>query len=224
MKKMNNYENLKKEFYELLNTNISRDGISSLLEYLEKSDFFEAPASTKYHGAYKGGLLEHSINVYYSLIDTLQFYFGKDWEQRYSKETATIVSLFHDLCKIGRYKTELKNVKNMETGRWEEKFVYVYDKDYHNMGHGAKSVMIILDHMYLTEIEKEAIFWHMGAFDLGNYNTVGDLGETYSRNTLAYALHRADMDATYIIENPNFEPIPLETTNTLEEFSNGLIN
>lgn len=206
---MSDYENLKAEFYNIVDANVTRKGISELLKYLEKTDFFEAPASTKYHGAYKGGLLEHSVNVYYSLIDTLQFYFGKDWEQRYSKETATIVSLFHDLCKIGRYTTERRNVKNMDTGCWEEKFVYVYDKEYHNMGHGAKSIMIILDHMYLTEIEKEAIFWHMGAFDLGNYNTASSLCDIFNRNTLAYALHRADSDATFIIENPKFEPIPL---------------
>ena len=203
-------DNLKNEFYEIVNTNIKRDGITQLMEYLETTDFFISPASTKYHGSYKGGLLEHSLNVYYALQDTLQFIYGKDWEKRYNKETVTIVSLFHDLCKIGRYKTGKRNVKNTETGHWEEKIVYEYNPNYHNMGHGAKSVMIIMNHMKLTEIEQESIFWHMGAFDLGNYNPVSAMGDIFSKNTLAYALHSADMDTTYITENKYFEPIPLD--------------
>lgn len=203
-------EELKNEFIDIVKANISRIGINELMQYLDETDFYVSPASTKYHGAYEGGLVEHSINVYYSLIDTLQFFYGPEWEKRYSKETATIVSLFHDVCKIGRYKTDIRNVKNVETGRWEEKIVYVYDTDYRNMGHGAKSVITIMEHMYLEEVEKEAIFWHMGAFDLGNYNTASALCEIFNRNTLAYALHSADSDATFITENPLFEPIPLE--------------
>lgn len=206
-------EDLRKEFIGIVTSNISRPGINELLRYLDETDFYTSPASTKYHGAYEGGLVEHSINVYYALIDTLQFFYGAEWEKRYSKETATIVSLFHDVCKIGRYKTEKRNIKNVETGQWEEKFVYVYNPEYINMGHGAKSVILIMEQMYLEEVEKEAIFWHMGAFDLGNYNTASSLCDIYNRNTLAYALHSADSDATFITENPLFEPIPLEEEN-----------
>ena len=204
---------LHNEFISIVKDNIKRDGIDNLMSFLESTDFFKAPASTRYHGSYAGGLVEHSINVYYALEDTLQFLLGKNWSTRYSKETASIVSLFHDLCKIGRYKTEWKNVKNPETGNWEEKMIYVYNDDYHNMGHGAKSVIILQDYIALTDIEKEAIFWHMGAFDIGDYNTKSDLCKIYNKNTLAYALNRADGDATFIIENEFFEPIPLEENN-----------
>ena len=208
---MANVERLENEFGEIVAENIHREGIDNLMEFLYQSDFFKSPASTKYHGSYEGGLVEHSINVYYSLIDTLQFFYGPDWEERYSKETVAIVSLFHDLCKIGRYKTEKKNVKNPETGQWEEKYVYVYNPDWHNIGHGAKSVIMIMEHMYLTEEEKEAIYWHMGAYDISPYSTLSGLGDTYRRNTLAYALNSADMDATYITENELFDPIPLKS-------------
>ena len=202
---------LKKEFIEIVKTNIHRDGIENLMTYLEESDFYTSPASTKYHGAYEGGLVEHSINVYYSLKDTLQYIFGKDWQQRYSAETVAVVSLFHDLCKIGRYKSDFKNVKNQETGQWYETKIYVYNPEYHNMGHATKTLSILLDYISLTEIEKEAIYWHMGAFDIGDYNTKSDLCRAYNRNTLAYALNSADMDATFIIENDLFEPIPLKS-------------
>ena len=208
---MCNAERIENEFGEIVAENIHREGIDDLMEYLYQSDFFKSPASTKYHGSYEGGLAEHSINVYYSLLDTLQFFYGVDWEKRYSKETVAIVSLFHDLCKIGRYKMEKKNMKNTETGAWEEKFVYVYNSEWHNVGHGAKSIMTIMDYMYLTDIEKEAIYWHMGAYDVSQYSTVQGLCDIFRRNTLAYALHSADMDATYITENEFFEPIPLES-------------
>ena len=83
---MANVERLENEFGEIVAENIHREGIDNLMEFLYQSDFFKSPASTKYHGSYEGGLVEHSINVYYSLIDTLQFFYGPDWEERYSKE------------------------------------------------------------------------------------------------------------------------------------------
>ena len=78
---MKNVEQLRKEFETLVHDNITREGVDNLLNYLNTSDFYRSPASTKYHGSYAGGLVEHSINVYYSLIDELTFILGK---QRYS--------------------------------------------------------------------------------------------------------------------------------------------
>lgn len=204
---MNNYE----EFTKIVNENIKRDGISEFMNYLEnESDFFTSPASTKYHGSYHGGLVDHSINVYYSLIDVLNFFFGKDWQKRYSIESATIVSLFHDVCKIGRYKTEMRNVKDKETGIWIEKECFVYDDSYFSMGHGALSLHRIQKYMKLTDDEAQAIYWHMGAYDISQYSDTQNQCKAFSRNTLSFALHFADMIATHICENPDFKPIPIE--------------
>lgn len=204
---MTTIEKLKSEFETIARDNIKRDGLEELLSYLDHTDFYRAPASTRYHGSYSGGLVEHSINVYYSLLDELQFIYGPQWEQKYSKESVAIVSLFHDLCKIGRYKPGTRNVKDPATGQWHEERVFQYDNDYVPMGHGAKSMFLVTSYMSITEEEAAAIYWHMGAYDLGNYNTVGDLGNNWNKNILGFALHRADMMATYVVENENFQPV-----------------
>ena len=116
---MANVERIENEFGEIVSETIHREGIDNLMEYLYQSDFFKSPASTKYHGAYEGGLAEHSINVYYSLLDTLQFFYGPDWEKRYSKETVAIVSLFHDLCKIMQDKASVSTRENIEKCLWK---------------------------------------------------------------------------------------------------------
>lgn len=200
----------KQEFIDILKNNVSRVGIENLLNYLEESGFYEEPASTKYHGSYAGGLLDHSLNVYYNLIEELKFLLGPNWSQRYSNETVSIVSLLHDVCKIGRYKSGVRNVKNPDTGVWEQKEVYEYNSNYFTMGHGALSVHRVEKYIDLTDEEAQAIYWHMGAFDLSNYSTMRDLSEAFSRNTLAFALHRADMVATHVCENEHFEPIEIE--------------
>jgi hypothetical protein len=147
------------EFIQIVNENIKRNGIDDFMHYLQyESDFFEAPASTKYHGSYHGGLVDHSLNVYYSLLDELRFILGKDWQKRYSLESATIVSLFHDVCKIGRYKTEIRNVKDRESGIWSEKEVFVYDDNYFSMGHAALSLHRIQKYMKLSDTEAQAIY------------------------------------------------------------------
>lgn len=199
------------EFIQIVNENIKRNGIEDFMHYLQyESDFFEAPASTKYHGSYHGGLVDHSLNVYYSMLDELRFILGKDWQKRYSLESATIVSLFHDVCKIGRYKTEIRNVKDKESGIWSEKEVFVYDDNYFSMGHAALSLHRIQKYMKLSDTEAQAIYWHMGAYDISQYSDTQNLCRAFSRNTLCFALHRADMTATHICENKEFEPIPIE--------------
>ena len=84
----------KKEFIELLEKYVKRDGIENLITYLdEQSDFFTSPASTKYHGSYEGGLVEHSLNVYYSLLDEMKFIYGNNWTTVWSLESVAIVGL-----------------------------------------------------------------------------------------------------------------------------------
>ena len=133
----------KERFIELYKTNIKRPGSEKLLEYLlsPHSDFFEAPASARFHGSYDGGLLEHSLNVYDCLKDYLQRERVKDtYQMNYSEETIAIVSLLHDLCKINCYKKGTRNVK--KDGQWIQVPNYEYD-DQLPYGHGEKSVYMI---------------------------------------------------------------------------------
>lgn len=197
----------KERFIAIYRNNIKRDGSDDLLKFLEDSGFFDAPASTKYHGAFKGGLCLHSINVYLDLHDELQQIYGKNYRKIYSDETIAIVSLLHDLCKVDKYIEVEKNVKNNETDQWELKKCFDYNKNQPRLGHGSSSIYMILDYMKLTVEEKQAIHWHMGAFDLSQYESTYDMGDTFNKNTLAFALHIADMTATYIDENEHFKPV-----------------
>lgn len=194
-----------KNFYIKLLKSVDRPGIDALIDYLQNSDFFEAPASTIYHGSYAGGLLEHSLNVY----TMLQWYVANlqdsDFElPKISEESIIVVALLHDLCKVNCYHESTRNVKNEQTGKWEK--VPCYKREpLLPMGHGGKSVFIIQQFIKLTPEEAQAIYWHMGAYDTSPYNTLNELGKSYEMNLLAFLLHQADIMATYIAENPNYK-------------------
>ena len=167
---------------------IKREGISDLIQWLEnKGDFFTAPASTRYHEAYAGGLVEHSLNVYEELKRVLAAY----PEIKCSEESAAICALFHDFCKINFYTTELRNRKN-EFGQWEKYEVFKVDEKFCFGGHGSKSVYLVQHFIKLTPEEATAINCHMGSFD-NEY-----VGNSYEQFPLAWALHVADEAATYI--------------------------
>ena len=202
-------QNLKEQFLAIARHDIRRQGIDELLKWLEESDFFEAPASTRYHGCYEGGLVQHSIDVYNALHDELAFIYGDNYMAMYDEESIAIVSLFHDLCKVGRYKAGTRNVKDPVTKRWHEEPTYFYNEEAFEMGHGAASVYAVQKFMPLEDFEAQAIFWHMGAYDISNYMSLNGLGSAYERNTLAFALHRADMMATYVTDNKYFKEAPL---------------
>lgn len=210
-------QNLKEQFLSIARHDIRRTGIDELLKWLEKSDFFEAPASTRYHGCYEGGLVQHCIDVYNSLHDELAFIYGDNYMAMYDEETIAIVSLFHDLCKVGRYKAGTKNVKDPVTKQWHEEPTYFYNEEVLEMGHGAASMYAVQKFMPLKDYEAQAIFWHMGAYDISNYMSLNGLGSAYERNTLAFALHRADMMATYITDNKYFEEAPLPEVDDEQE-------
>ena len=181
---------MKEKFIQIYNENIKRSGADNLLNWLENSDFFKAPASTRYHGAFEGGLVEHSIHVYemlaHSIVDM-------------TAETRAVISLLHDLCKADFYKTDTRNVKNENTGIWE-KVPYYTIEDQLPFGHGEKSVYIINSFMRLTREEAMAINWHMGGFDDrvkgGNFS----LSTIFEKYPLALELHIADMRASFITE------------------------
>ena len=191
--------NRKQDFIDLYTKYIKRPGADKLLEWLEESDFFTAPASTRFHGAYEGGLCEHSVNVWEELIRLLKAY----PEVRVTAESAAIVSLLHDLCKVGCYKQELKSRKTGRTKRdgkpeWENYIGYTFEEDFCYGGHGSKSVYLAQKFMALTEQEATAINCHMGPWDRnpGDYS----LGPAYEQFPLALLVHWADESATYIRE------------------------
>lgn len=193
-----------KLFKKIVADNIQRDGIENLMEWLEnETDFFKAPASTRYHGSYEGGLLEHSLNVYDRLVWEMEKLIGLGWEEIYSPETIAIVALFHDLCKIDRYVLVEKWRKDSD-GQWESYDAYDYNREKAEMGHAAQSVFYLQKFIQLSEAEAQAIYWHMGAYDISPYSTLAHCSETFKWNPLAFLIHRADMAATYVLENEAF--------------------
>ena len=187
----------KEEFIEIYTSHIHRDGADALLDYLEnKSDFFTAPASAKYHGAYPGGLCDHSVNVYHCLSDYLarervQELYGLE----YTPESIAIVALLHDLCKVGCYKSGTRNVKGPD-GKWQSVPTYFFE-DPLPYGHGEKSVYIANGYLRLTREEAMAIRWHMG-FSGGEDPRM--VGQALQKYPLAFALSLADMEASYFLE------------------------
>jgi hypothetical protein len=187
----------KEEFITIYKQNIKREGADKLLEFLEKSDFFTAPSSTRFHGSYEGGLVQHSLNVYHCLKDYLSRPRTKElYGMDYSEETIAIVALLHDVCKVNFYTVEMRNKKNDATGQWE-KVPYYAINDTLPYGHGEKSVYIVSSYMRLTREEAMAIRWHMGFSGIEDKNTIGKALEMYP---LAFALHVADMEASYFLE------------------------
>ncbi len=191
-------EEKKNEFIRIFKENVSRPGADKLLEYLcsEESDFFTAPASTRYHGAYQGGLLEHSLNVYRCLKAYLERDRVKElYHMDYPEESIAICALLHDLCKMNFYTVDYRNAKNAQ-GQWEKVPFYKVD-DRLPYGHGEKSVFMIQFFMHLRKEEAMAIRWHMGFSGPEDQNTIG---KALERFPLAFALYVADMEASYFLE------------------------
>ncbi len=187
----------KEKFLQIYKENIKREGADKLLEFLEKSDFFTAPASTRYHGAYEGGLLRHSLNVYECLVAYLERERVKEqYKLSVSDETAAVVALLHDVCKVNFYTVSYRNSKNDKTGQWE-KLPYYTINDTLPYGHGEKSVYMVSGFIRLSREEAMAIRWHMGFSGIEDKNTIGAALEKYP---LAFALSVADMEASYFIE------------------------
>ena len=169
-----------------------------MLDYLTGpgSDFFTAPASTRYHNAWEGGLCAHSLNVYDCLMDYLNRPHVKEkFGLLYTPESIAIAALLHDLCKVNVYKVSSRNVKD-EFGRWKTVPYYEFD-DQLPYGHGEKSVYIISSYMKLTREEAFAIRYHMGFSEEANVRNVGAAFEMFP---LAVALSIADTEATFFVE------------------------
>lgn len=184
----------KANFIGLVKAYIHRPGVDELLAFLEASDFYSAPASTRFHGAEDGGLCAHSIAVGKQML-TIADTFAPGI---YDKESLVIVSLLHDLTKCNFYKRDTRNVKNEETGKWEKVPTFVVE-DQFPYGHGEKSVYLLMRMGFkLTDEEAMAIRWHMGAFDEAVRGGSRAMQDAYERFPLAWMLHVADEAATYI--------------------------
>lgn len=192
-------EKNKNEFIEIYKENITRPGSDKLLNYLisEQSDFFTAPCSTRFHGSYAGGLVQHSINVYNCLKDYLSRQRTKDvYGMEYTNESIALTALLHDVCKMNFYSVDYRNAKN-EQGVWE-KVPYYTINDQLPYGHGEKSVYIVSGFMRLTREEAFAIRYHMGFSGIEDRNSIGKAFEMFP---LAFALSVADMETTYFLES-----------------------
>ncbi len=180
----------KEEFIKIFTENVQRPGAKELLNWLMNTDFFTAPASTKYHCACENGLVMHSVSVFNTMMEK-HFEEGVD-----SVESFAICALLHDVCKAEFYKISTRNVKNELTGQWEKQPFYSIE-DRFPFGHGEKSVFLVERFMRLHLDEAMAIRWHMGSFDDSQGFT---LSQAYEKYPLAVKLHLADLESTYLRE------------------------
>ena len=188
---------------EIYRKNITRPGADKLLAWLETTDFFTAPASTRFHLSRPGGLVDHSVHVYErldNLVTDEEGYPGSTFGEDFtiSDETIAICGLLHDICKANFYTVEMRNRKN-EQGQWEKYPFYVVD-DQLPYGHGEKSVYIISGFMKLTREEAMAIRWHMGFSDTDFKGGGFSVGNAFGKFPLAVLTHIADLQATYLDE------------------------
>ena len=185
--------NYKESFLEIYKNNVKRPGSQDFLDWLLTTDFFTAPASTKFHCACEGGLVQHSLSVYNVLMEK---HFNPEVDNR---ESFAICALLHDLCKACFYKTSTRNVKNEVTGIWEKQPFYMVE-DVFPYGHGEKSVFLIERFMRLKPEEAMAIRWHMGGFDESAKGGSFAISLAYEKYPLAVKLHIADLESTFIYE------------------------
>ncbi len=186
-------EDYKAQFIQVFSENVSRPGADKLLDWLATTDFFTAPASTRFHGACECGLVMHILNVDHAMRDR---WFN---EAEDNKESFTLVSLLHDLCKANYYKSGFRNVKNDVTGQWE-KVPSFSVQDAFPFGHGEKSVYLIERFIRLKPAEAIAVRWHMGGFDDAVRGGSYALSNAYDEYPLAVKLHLSDLEATYLME------------------------
>ena len=194
---MRELSEIKKEFIQIYNSNIHREGAKELLDYLQKSDFFTAPASTQFHSNYEGGLAEHSICVYHRFINAIKNEYGENYSEKISDESIAICALLHDICKVDLYKIEMRNKKI--DGNWVQVPFYTVE-DNLPYGHGEKSVYMISGFMKLSREEAMAINWHMGGFDQRVIGGSYGLSEAFYQFPASVIFHISDIQATYLDE------------------------
>ena len=198
----------KEEFVKLLKST-GREGVDDVIEELERLGFFSAPASAGHHLNVEGGLVQHSLNTCkaaFAIWEGMKA-LEPSLDTEVKKESIIISALLHDVCKADIYKRSVKKRKN-KLGQWEDCEGYkVSYKDF-PMGHGEKSlVVILLSGLELYDDEMLAIRWHMGAWGL-NQNSFGDV-RNYDTAQKEYPLvaiiHAADVMAANVMERTGEE-------------------
>ena len=194
-------EENKEKFKKLCSQWIKRDGLDKLLEWLDTTDFYVAPASTRFHLMCEGGLCEHSINVFNRLCDEYKnegiFDYKTQNATQELMESLAIVALFHDVCKANFYKLSERNVKN-EYGEWAKVPYYTIENKSILVGHGYKSARIVNRYLDITDEEYMAIVHHMG---YSAEDDIANISEIFRKSKLVLLLHIADTKATFIDEN-----------------------
>lgn len=138
-------------------------------DWLMKEGFFTAPASTKYHGAYEGGLFDHCFEVTESLLNMTES-LGLQWQ---NPRSPLIVGMFHDLCKVDNYEKVIDDEGILMFGSDVadgEEYHYEHSTAPLLPGHGDKSVMMLSRWLQLTEEEILCIRYHMGAYEKDNWD------------------------------------------------------
>lgn len=181
----------KEQFTSIFNEKIKRPGSDKLLQWLNASDFFTAPASTRFHGSVEGGLVQHSLCVYDYLLKEINL---ENCADSYSEETVAIVGLLHDICKTNFYVKGQRNVK--ENGVWVQKDIYEIKDDF-PIGHSEKSIIMLQNFIKLNNYEILAIRAHMGAFDAAYKGGDIFLSNIFKQCQLAVLLHVSDLKASY---------------------------
>lgn len=202
----------KAEFEEIARKYIKRDGLEKVLAWLEQTDFYSAPASTQYHLSVEGGLCQHSLNVFHSMVELCNKYWNKEesddniyngdsleQDGAFNMENIAIVALFHDICKANCYVRDFKNVK--VNGKWEQQEYWKWDEQF-VYGHGSKSVYILQQYMRLYIDEAQAIRFHMGGReDPLSQQYERQYATVYDNSKFAVMLYLADNWSCFLIEN-----------------------
>lgn len=201
--------------FEELTSRVNREGMDRLLNMLKGTDFYTAPASTRFHLSCEGGLLQHSLNVYDCLVAKKESPVWKDIVSSVGDESLIVMALFHDICKVNFYKKGFKNQKTYDPDRiaastnkrlfdeggefvWETVTSYTIE-DEMPLGHGEKSVMILDKYIELTKEETYAIRWHMGFTE--EKSQYGSLDKAMEKYPIVLALHEADLEASKLMED-----------------------
>ena len=171
------------EYLKSLLKSTKRENIDALIEYIESTDFMLSPASTRYHHAYIGGLVEHTIEVYKNAVEL-----NKAMKFKINSDELIIASVLHDLCKANTYDSYLRNVKDEKTGKWTQVQAF-NSNDKWPIGHASKSVIVAQMFIKLTDMEVSLMIAHMGSY-AGDPDTYSKLTEKYPEGIL---LHTADM-------------------------------
>lgn len=195
---------MKQKFIDTL-SQVQREGVQKVISNLERLGFFEAPASTRFHLARRGGLLEHVVGVCDVALALRDIIIARRPElaQKLPVDSVIVVALLHDVCKAEVYVESSRNVKNPITRQWETVPCYEVDYSHFPCGHGQKSVIRLLKWGFdLTEDEILAINWHMGAWDMPfqSAEEKSNLTAAQDKCPLLSLLQAADGLSSHVVE------------------------